>query len=314
MCDDAHSLSLYPCLNSFLPYFFIQSTSPTQNRRTFGYFVWINSNWIDYFKHDLLVFYSQVSYSCDETQFLPSYPCLNSFLPFLFIHSDYGADEVVFSLNSRHSKYTGIPEISVTKVMITLWTLGSFLHTVFDLGLWHMKACTICRYGGLVDEKLARTGRLVGLFIVLVVMGVGGYAVLLRATLEYHGEGSVSDEVAESIQNSEIYDLDIEDKRSFKFLLGYLVEFILALFVYYPIAVTVLFSGVLGCNGRVPVLGGRPREIKKERLHLQKKNESKILRTLNSGGSEKVNGNNNNDDASYGSSDSFDYFDENQII
>ncbi len=230
-----------------------------------------------------------------------------------FIHNDYGADEEIFSLNSRISKYTGIPEISVTKVMITLWTLGSFLHTVFDLSLWHMKACTICRYGGLVDEKLARMGRLVGLFIVLVVMGVGGYAVILRATLEYHGEGSVSEELAESIQNSEIYDLDIEDKRSFKFLLGYLVEFILALFVYYPIAVTILFSGVLGCNGRVPVLGGRPREIKKERLHLQKKNESKILRTLYSGGSEKVNGD-NHDDASYVSSDGFDYFDENQII
>ncbi len=293
---------------------------------------------------------SSVSCSSFETILLPSYPCLNSFLQFLdtffsplhplklgerlvilfgsiaigltisnmtylyFIHNDYGADEEIFSLNSRHSKYTGIPEISVTKVMITLWTLGSFLHTVFDLGLWHMKACTICRYGGLVDDKLARMGRLVGLFIVLVVMGVGGYAVLLRATLEYEGEGSVSEEVAQSIQNSEIYDLDIEDKRSFKFLLGYLVEFILALFVYYPIAVTILFSGVLGCNGRVPVLGGRPREIKKERLHLQKKNESKILRTLNSGGSENVNGN-NNDDSSYGSSDrSFDYFDENQII
>jgi len=230
-----------------------------------------------------------------------------------FIHNDYGADEVVFTLNSRHSKYTGLPEISVTKVMLTLWTLGSFLHTVFDLSLWHMKACTICRYGGLVDEKLARMGRLVGLFIVLVVMGVGGYAVLLRATLEYKGEGSVSEEVEESIKNNEIYDLDVEDKRSFKFLLGYLVEFVLALFVYYPIAVTVLFSGVLGCNGRVPLLGGRPREMKKELLHLQKKNESKILRTQNSAGSEKVNGN-TNDVASNGSADSFDYFDEDQVI
>jgi len=229
-----------------------------------------------------------------------------------FIHNDYGADEELFSLNSRHSKYTGIPEISVTKVMITLWTLGSFLHTVFDLGLWHMKACTLCRYGGLVDEKLARMGRLVGLFIVLVVMGVGGYAVLLRATLEYKGEGSVSEEVEESIKNNEIYDMDVEDKRSFRFLLGYLVEFVLALFVYYPIAVTILFSGVLGCNGRVPLLGGRPREVKKELLHLQKKNESTILRTLKSKGSE-VNG--NADDAdSYGRADSFDYFDEDQIM
>ena len=35
------------------------------------------------------------------------------------------------------------------------------------------------------------------------------------------------------------------------------------LFVYYPMFETVLFSGVLGC-GSIPVLGGRPYEMKKE--------------------------------------------------
>jgi hypothetical protein len=228
-----------------------------------------------------------------------------------FIHNDFGANEVLFSLNSRHSKYTGIPEISVTKVMITLWTLGSFLHTVFDLTIWHIKALTLCRYGGLVNEKLARMGRVVGLFIVMVVMGLGGYAVILRATHDYKGDGSVSEEVEESIKNNEIYHVDVEDKRSFRFLLGYLVEFVLALFVYYPIAVTIVFSGVLGCDGRIPVLGGRPREVKKEQIYLQRKRESKILRALKSGGSE-VNG--TDATASYGRVDSFDYFDENQIM
>lgn len=153
-------------------------------------------------------------------------------------------------------------------------------------------------------------GRLVGLFIVMIVMGVGGYAVLIRATLEYKGEGSVSEEVEQSIKNNEIYDMDVEDKRSFRFLLGYLVEFVLALFVYYPITVTILFSGVLGCKGRIPVLGGRPREVKKELRHLQKIRESKILRSRKSEGTEEVNGN----AASYGRADSFDYFDEDQII
>lgn len=230
-----------------------------------------------------------------------------------FIHNEYGANDELFTLNARHSKYTGIPEITVTKVMITLWTLGSFLHTVFDLSLWHMKACTICRYGGLVDEKLMRMGRVVGLFIVMIVMGVGGYAVLLRATLEYTGEGSVSEEVEESIQNNEVYQIGVEDKRSFRFLLGYLVEFVLALFVYYPVTVTIIFSGVLGCNGRIPILGGRPREMKKEQRYLQRKRESKILRTLKSEGAEEVNGT-SSIAGSYGRVDSFDYFDENQIM
>jgi hypothetical protein len=154
-------------------------------------------------------------------------------------------------------------------------------------------------------------GRVVGLFIVMVVMGLGGYAVILRATHDYKGDGSVSEEVEESIKNNEIYDVDVEDKRSFRFLLGYLVEFVLALFVYYPIAVTIVFSGVLGCDGRIPVLGGRPREVKKEQIYLQRKRESKILRALKSGGSE-VNG--TDATASYGRVDSFDYFDENQIM
>ena len=104
---------------------------------------------------------------------------------------------------------------------------------------------------------------------------------LLRASIEYTGEGSNSEQVAESIRNNELYEIEFEDKRSFKFLLGYLVEFVLALFVYYPIAVTILFSGVLGCNGRIPVLGGRPREMKKEKRYEMSKRQPKILKAVN---------------------------------
>jgi len=208
---------------------------------------------------------------------------ISNFTYLWFIRNDISVDEEVFNINSRHTDYTGIPVVSITKLMLTLWTLGSFLHTCFDLGLWHMKACTLCRYKGGssgIDDRLIRWGRVAGLFIVMIAMGVGGYAVLLRASIEYQGEGSVADEVSSSIVNSEIYNIEFEDKRSFRFLLGYLVEFVLALFVYYPIAVTILFSGVLGCGGRVPLLGGRPREVKRERRYEEKKKQraSKILK------------------------------------
>ena len=36
-----------------------------------------------------------------------------------------------------------------------------------------------------------------------------------------------------------------------------------AFFVFYFITSTILFSGVLGC-GRIPILGGRPYELRKE--------------------------------------------------
>jgi hypothetical protein len=144
-----------------------------------------------------------------------------------------------------------------------------------------MKACTICRYKGKIDESLSRWGRVVGLFVVMLAMFAGAYAVLLRASIEYEGEGSNAEEVTESILNNELYQIELEDKRSFRFLLGYLVEFVLALFVYYPIAVTILFSGVLGCGGRIPILGGRPREMKKEKRYEMNKRQPKILKAVN---------------------------------
>ena len=128
-----------------------------------------------------------------------------------------------------------------------------------------MKACTICRYKGKIDESLSRWGRVAGLFLVMLAMFAGAYAVLLRA----------------SIINNELHEIQFEDKRSFRFLLGYLVEFVLALFVYYPIAVTILFSGVLGCGGRIPILGGRPREMKKEKRYEMNKRQPKILKAVN---------------------------------
>lgn len=48
------------------------------------------------------------------------------------------------------------------------------------------------------------------------------------------------------------------------FLASYALEFAVASLVYYPVLETVLFSGVLGGCGRVPVLGGRPYETRRE--------------------------------------------------
>jgi hypothetical protein len=51
-----------------------------------------------------------------------------------------------------------------------------------------------------------------------------------------------------------------DDASAYEFLLGYVVELVLALIVYYPLLGTILFSGVLVC-GKIPVLGGRPYEV-----------------------------------------------------
>ena len=55
----------------------------------------------------------------------------------------------------------------------------------------------------------------------------------------------------------------------YKYLISYATELVLALFVYYPLIGTVLFTGILGC-GNVPILGGRPYEVKMEAKRIQK--------------------------------------------
>ncbi len=197
---------------------------------------------------------------------------ISNFTYIWFLKNEYSVKVKVMTFTLK-----GLPEIGITKLMLVLWTLGSFLHTLFDLLLWHLKACTICRYRGRIDNRLLKWGRVVGLFIVMITVGAGGYAVLLRASIEYDGEDSVADQVEESILSNELYGIQYDDKRDFGFLAGYLIEFLLALFVYYPLAITILFSGVLGCGGRVPILGGRPREMKKEERYELSKRRPRIL-------------------------------------
>jgi hypothetical protein len=63
------------------------------------------------------------------------------------------------------------------------------------------------------------------------------------------------------IQIDDGLDLDIQSASEFSFLVGYLVEMVLSLFIYYPIGGTIVFSGILSCGLKIPVLGGRPYEV-----------------------------------------------------
>ena len=67
-------------------------------------------------------------------------------------------------------------------------------------------------------------------------------------------DASMAEQVAEDTTNS----------NRFSFLLGYALELVFALFIFYFITSTIFFSGILGCF-RVPVLGGRPYELRREK-------------------------------------------------
>ena len=91
----------------------------------------------------------------------------------------------------------------------------------------------------------------------------------------------------EDIDNSFFHPVTLAGSRkSFDFLGGYIIEFILAVFVYNPFILTIVFTGVLGCNGRIPILGGRPREMAKEQRYALKRQRYIMPQTLKLGDEE----------------------------
>mmetsp|Transcript_9982 Transcript_9982/g.16385 ORF Transcript_9982/g.16385 Transcript_9982/m.16385 type:complete len:825 (-) Transcript_9982:946-3420(-) len=212
-----------------------------------------------------------------------------------FVEAEFGMHDPVLTLGPGGN-------VVITKLMVTLWTLGSFAHTIFDLSIWHIKACTLCRLlGGHVSERAVKCGRSTGVTIVLFTLAFATYLVLLRASEDFKASliSSGSFNSTSSTTGIDSHDSGGEADNSFfhsvvlgggaeyfDFLLGYFVEFILAVFVYNPLILTVVFTGMLGCDGRIPILGGRPREVAKEQRYAMKRQRYIMPQTLKLGDNE----------------------------
>mmetsp|Transcript_4274 Transcript_4274/g.9179 ORF Transcript_4274/g.9179 Transcript_4274/m.9179 type:complete len:923 (-) Transcript_4274:396-3164(-) len=203
-----------------------------------------------------------------------------------FVHMEFGMDDTVLSLGPRNS-------LDVTKLMIALWTLGSFVHTCFDLLVWHIKACTLCRLAresNHVSDDAVKCGRTAGVTIVLLTLAFATYLVLLRASEDYNynQEGFAdadidNDGLGESFFHSVTLDTGAQH---FDFLVGYIIEFILAVFVYNPLILTIVFTGILGCSGKLPVVGGRPREVRQQQEYAMKRQRYTMPQVLKLGDQE----------------------------
>jgi len=213
---------------------------------------------------------------------------LSNLIYLWFVHVEFGMDDTVLSLGPNGS-------LDVTKLMITLWTLGSVVHTLFDLSIWHIKACTLCRYGhgNYVSDDAVKCGRTAGVTIVLVTLALATYLVLLRASEDYKdgyqvADGDDNDENNEVGGESFIQPISLGggSAQYFDFLYGYIIEFILAVFVYNPLILTIVFTGVLGCNGRIPIVGGRPRELMREQRYAMKRQRYTMPQVLKLGDEE----------------------------
>jgi hypothetical protein len=83
--------------------------------------------------------------------------------------------------------------------------------------------------------------------LVLGLLGLAGYSSCLLVT---NGNASLEGE----------YEDDMVESLSGTIPFWFGVEPGLAWFVFLPIVSTLFFSGVLGCCGKLPLLGGRPRD------------------------------------------------------
>jgi hypothetical protein len=51
-------------------------------------------------------------------------------------------------------------------------------------------------------------------------------------------------------------------EQRYAFIFPYLIQVLLSWFFYYPLLQTIIFSGILGCCGLLPLFGGRPWEMR----------------------------------------------------
>lgn len=148
-----------------------------------------------------------------------------------------------------------LTQVNVTNGMIVLWTLGAALNALYDLTIWTIASCQ-CLSKNSQDPNKNRLRLYLVLFLILAIVTGSTLAVLVRATYESNQQ---TETVATSLELR--YTANAE---SYRFLLAYFVELALSLLVWNFVVGFVLFSGVLGCwcQRQLPVLGGRPYEIR----------------------------------------------------
>ena len=167
---------------------------------------------------------------------------------------------------------------SITKGMAWLWTLGCLCHSVFDFIIWKVMACACCHPGGafgncFCHSSFQNCGSYLLIPLIMMLLSLATFMVLRRASQDpaeevyyqqeqYYGDDNAEMDGADGGGADDDFYVDweqIDGPGSFRFLAKYSVELLLAWFFYFPVIGTIMFSGVLGC-GRLPVLGGRPRD------------------------------------------------------
>jgi hypothetical protein len=203
---------------------------------------------------------------------------ITNILYLYFLSTDQGVDGefISFDFNANVTvaqKSLELSEVTFTNYQITLWTLGTAIHSIFDLSVWFLSACGCCQPGGSLQclGRIRWLGNYIVLFAVVVTAATASFIVVLRATLDDNPDVSTSDLNSAGVFDDAIQFGNTSSIDSYRFLISWCIALVTSWFVYYFIIGTLLFSGVLGCY-YLPFLGGRPREIMLEKKELLKRN------------------------------------------
>eukprot|EP00531_Pseudo-nitzschia_arenysensis_P002416 CAMPEP_0116134758 /NCGR_PEP_ID=MMETSP0329-20121206/10821_1 /TAXON_ID=697910 /ORGANISM="Pseudo-nitzschia arenysensis, Strain B593" /LENGTH=299 /DNA_ID=CAMNT_0003629499 /DNA_START=80 /DNA_END=979 /DNA_ORIENTATION=+ len=172
----------------------------------------------------------------------------------------FDPQEVVYSwdVNLNNDDDDVYTTLNITYGTLILWTFGCTFHSLFDFFVWNLSACSCCHPGGrFAKTESAGRCRDVGSFVlipmVLSLMALAGYSSYLRVT-------NRNETLEEEYEDDLVDNLTAGKLGEYSFLVRFGVELFLAWFVYFPIISTIFFSGIFGCGGRIPLLGGRPRD------------------------------------------------------
>ena len=167
--------------------------------------------------------------------------------------------------NSRARQATAV---QINGGMLLLWTLGGFLHALFDSTIWSL-ASGLCCQMAFFRPEYQKYGNYLVVLVVLLVTALSTLIVVVRVTLDEE-DGSLDMTKLHSlgVTDDAIDIAQVTDVSNYEFMLSYAVELGMAWFVHFPLSQFVLFSGILACRKPVWYLGGRVYELAQEEKRL----------------------------------------------
>lgn len=194
-------------------------------------------------------------------------------LVYLFYRYHPDANDSLVDINYNNSSF------QVTYETIMLWTLAGLLHTLADLGMWHLTACACC-----FNSFVAKIGPYVAICISALLAAVSTFVVLWRASYEIQiidggdgGNGNVDGTSNGDVtgQDGDVNYLELENLQALQFIVSYFIELLFVYVLYHPLLSTIFFSGSVW--GILPCIGGRPKEIRRQEEEEKKTNLKKKL-------------------------------------